>query len=102
MHARKKEIFLGFVLMCVFVLAFAVATIREPNVIFVAFLVVSISVALFGAYRLFCFSDDWYRAQEEKEQRWYARHPYLTLLGVVLGAGGCLWQLFDMVRRLLR
>lgn len=102
MHGRKKQALMGFVLLCVLTLAFALATIKSPNVVFVAFLVVSMAGTLFGAYRVFCFSDDWYRAQEEKEQRWYARHPHLTLFAVILSAGCLLWQTIDLVRSFFR
>jgi hypothetical protein len=102
MNTRKKETWLAFVLGCVMSLAFAVATVLRPNILFIGFLVTSVAVTLFGAYRLFSFSDDLYRAQEEKEQRWYAQHPYLTVLLLILGVGGFLWQLFEVVRRFLR
>jgi len=102
MHTRKKEALFGFILSCVLSVVFAVVAILSPNVMFVGFLVASVAITLFGAYRVFAFSDDWYRAREEKEQLWYARHPHLTALLVVLAAGSFLWQVFDMVRRLFR
>jgi amino acid transporter len=102
MHTRKKETLIAFILLCVLSVAFAVATLLRPNVAFISFLVASVAGALFGAYRVFAFSDDWYRAREEKEQLWYERHPHLTALLVVLATGGCLWQVFDMLRRLFR
>lgn len=88
MHPRKKESLLAFILVCVMSIGFAILTFLRPNILFFAFLAVSVAGALFGAYRVLCFSDDWYRAQEEREQRWYARHPHLTSLIVILGAGG--------------
>lgn len=102
MHAGKKEALFGFILMCVLSVALAVVTFLEPNVWFISVLVASVAATLFGAYRVFAFSDDWYRAREEKEQLWYARHPHLTALLVILAAGGVLWQVFDMLRRLFR
>jgi hypothetical protein len=38
-----------------------------------------------GCYRVFCFSDGWYRAQERKRAEWYARHPRLSATLTVLG-----------------
>lgn len=102
MHTRKKATVFAFAILCMLTITFALATVFRPNIVFVSFLVVSVAGAIVGAYRVFCFSNDWYRVQEEKEQRWYGRHPHLTSLLVVLGAGSILWQLFDFVRRLLR
>jgi hypothetical protein len=70
--------------------------------VFIGFLITSVAATCFGGYRVFASSDDWYRAREEKEQLWYARHPHLTSLLVVLTAGGFLWHVFDMVRRIFR
>jgi len=102
MHSGKKQAVFGFGILCLLTFAFAWATIKSPNGLFVAFLAASLAGTLFGAYRVFCFSDDWYRAQEEKEQRWIARHPRLTLCVVVLSAANLLWQSFALMRPFFR
>jgi amino acid transporter len=102
MHGGKKQTLAAFILSCVLSIAFAIATVKSPNFVFAGFLVASVGVAIFGAYRVFAFSDDWYRAREERERLWYARHPKLTALLVVLTVGGFLWRLFDFVKWLLR
>jgi len=102
MHSGKKQAFTGFVLLCMLTLVFALVALKSPNIAFVALLLLSISGVIFGAYRVFCFSDDWYRAREEKEQRWIAKHPRLTLCVVILSAGGLLWRTIDLVRSFIR
>jgi len=102
MHSGKKQAVFGFGIFCLLTFVFAWATVKSPNALFVAFLAASIAGTLFGAYRVFCFSDDWYRAREEKEQRWIARHPHLTLCVVILSAGGLIWQTIDVVRSFIR
>jgi len=85
-----------------FSILFAIATVWRPNFIFVIFLAVSAMGALFGAYRAFYFSDDWYRVREERQGRWYARHPTLTTLLGALTIGWVLWIWIDLARDILK
>ena len=102
MHPGKKDVMFGFVMTCVVTAFFAYATIRKPDILFAGFLVASSITALLLAYRVFAFSDDWYRAQERKEQLWYAKHPRLTVWLTVFGVGWTLWLIFDLVRPLFQ
>ena len=102
MHPRKKDLVLGFVLTCVMVVFFAYATIRKPHVFFGSFLAAFLIVAVFLAYRIFAFSNDWYRGQEQREQLWFARHPRLAVCFTILNVGWTLFVLSYLVQTLMR
>lgn len=102
MHTRKKQAFAGFIISCMLSVAFGAVTILRPNVVSIGFLVVFLAISCFGGYRVFAFSDDWYRAREEKEHMWYERHPHLTSSLTVFVTGCFLWQVFGIIRRLFR
>jgi len=99
MHTRRKELALVLALSVVMTLVFAVATLVRPLWFFGIFLTVFGVVSLLLGYRVFAYSDDWFRAQERKEQEWYAKHPRLTVLLTLLAALGFLWQLYDFIQR---
>ena len=102
MHVGRKDVLFVGVLLCVMSLVFGWASIVRPNVLFIAFLIVSVLGTCFAAYRFFCFSDDWYRAKEEKLQNWYARHPRLTACLVFFALAGVVWQFVILIRNIFR
>lgn len=87
-----------FAVKCILVVCFFLAVLSSPNFFFVGFFVLfSITAVLLG-YRVFAYPDDWYQAQADKAQLWYARHPSLTLCLMVLSVLGLLWQVINFAR----
>jgi len=79
-HPRKRAALVQFV---GFSLVFALSLwlcfffpVRNSLLLFVV-MALSLCVAAFSGYRAFFFSDDWFRAQEEKESLWWYEHPRL-------------------------
>ena len=102
MHPRKKEMVFAFAATCGMVLFFTYATIRKPHLFFAAFLVAFLVSAALVAYRVFAFSDDWYRAQEQGQQLWHSEHPRLSVCLSVLAVVGFVLMLVYFVRPLFR
>ena len=100
MHPRRKDMLFVFGVVCLMVFVFAVATIRMPHFFFALFLVLFFISALLLGYRVFAYSDDWFRAQEYREAAWYARHPRLMVCVAVAGVIGFVFQLIQLFRTL--
>ena len=51
--------------------------ITHPHWLTIGFFSLALLVAAFGAYRSFCFSDDWYRVRADRHRLWIEAHPRL-------------------------
>ena len=72
----------------------SIALLRPEIKLGLVFMPFCILAAMASGYRAFYFSDDWYRAQEHKEQAWYLRHPRLAM---TLNAAAIIWMIWLVV-----
>ena len=99
MHPNRK--YLAFMFAVNFgMVAFLIFMIRGKAVplVYIFLVIFSISSALLG-YRLYSRPDNWYHAQEQREQEWFDQHPRLGVAFGLVSIIGIGWLLFSFVRR---
>ncbi len=77
------------------------ATIRKPNWLFAGLLALFLILAILVAWRLFAYSDDWFRAREHRLQVWYTRYPRLSILVTIASLVLVAVELIRFVRSFL-
>ena len=102
MHPDRKFTVLVFALSCAATAAFSYFAFVFSNWFTIGLFVSSLGTSVFGGYRAFCVSDQSYRVQSLRSDRWMRDHPRLIWLIMILSFAGVIWQLIDLVRDIVR